>query len=125
MKGKLNDLEASKTELEANLDDMGDEEPLRIHPGLSAVYRRKVAELTDALNADGTRAEAIDLLRGLITEIRMTPEIKGHAIELVGELVAIMARGDQTKKKPQAMGLGAGSLTVVAGVGFEPTTFRL
>ena len=48
----------------------------------------------------------------------------GHYIELVGELVGILALGEAQTTKPAASA-GLWSETMVAGVGFEPTTFRL
>ncbi|MGX0905382.1 hypothetical protein ACSSV8_003977 [Roseovarius sp. MBR-79] len=48
----------------------------------------------------------------------------GHHIELAGELAGILALGDAQTTRPAASA-GLKSVTVVAGVGFEPTTFRL
>src|SRR5690606_22376178 len=58
---------------------------------------------------------------------------KVRRLELHGDLYRMLefteeagSSGAQKRKQPQAGGLGAGSVTpVVAGVGFEPTTFRL
>ncbi|PIP00026.1 hypothetical protein [Pleomorphomonas carboxyditropha] len=46
MKEEMSALEERRTATEAELANLGDEEPLRRHPGLSAVYRRNVANLT-------------------------------------------------------------------------------
>ena len=48
----------------------------------------------------------------------------GHHIELSGELAGILALGESETTKPPRIAR-AGSVTMVAGVGFEPTTFRL
>lgn len=48
--------------------------PLRLHPNLSAVYRTKVESLREALNRADTRAEAVEILRRLISAIRLVPE---------------------------------------------------
>jgi hypothetical protein len=37
-----------------------------LHPGLAEVYRRKVEKLTEALNKEGLRAEAAEILRSTI-----------------------------------------------------------
>lgn len=58
MKEKMSALEERRTAIEAELASLGDEEPLRLHPGLSAVYRRKAADLTTALNAGETARQA-------------------------------------------------------------------
>ena len=124
MKTKLTDLEARKAELEAELAEMGDEQPIRLHPGLADHYRAKVADLAAALDTPETRREAADAMRGLLTEIRMHPEGDGHTIELVGDLAGILARSEGETKAPPAFGARV-SHSLVAGVGFEPTTFRL
>jgi site-specific DNA recombinase len=68
--------------------------PVTIHPNASDIYRRKVADLHEALSAEDTRAPAAQALRGLIDEIRVTPDEGGNAIELVGELAALLRLGD-------------------------------
>ena len=125
MKEKMAELERRKQSVEADLDTLPDETPLRFHPGAAAIYRAKVADLTTALNADETtRVEAAEILRGLISAVRLTPdEAGGFTIELVGELAAILALGENAKSPDH--GDRGFSTTVVAGAGFEPTTFRL
>ncbi|OIQ68718.1 hypothetical protein GALL_496870 [mine drainage metagenome] len=118
MKEKMATLEARKAELDAQLQ-LNTETPLRLHPGLSAVYRAKVADLTAALNEPGVRMEATELLRGLLTEIRLIPEDDGLAIELVGALASIMALGDVGQQKARAFGTGGSQITVVAGARFQ------
>ena len=124
MKTKLTDLEARQAELEAELAEIGEEPPIRLHPGLADHYRAKVADLAAALDTPETRQEAAEAMRGLLTEIRMIPEDGGHAIELVGDLAGILALSQGETKAPPAFGAGV-SHSLVAGVGFEPTTFRL
>ena len=51
---------------------------------MAEVYWRKVENLRDALNEDGSRAEAAAILRGLIDEIRLIPKDGELAIYLVG-----------------------------------------
>ena len=121
MNDKMGALEERKAKLKASLEQEEDE-PLRLHPGLSDVYRQKVANLTDALNTDDTRTQASDLIRELVSEIRLVPQDDNYEIELVGELAAIM----DLSERRQAQGGGQGAaIKMVAGVGFEPTTFRL
>ncbi len=102
-----------------------DDAPIHLHPGLADVYRRQVANLTEALDHPETRGEAAEIMRGLLTEIRLIPRAKGHDIELVGALAGILALGEGDTRKPRAIGAGAGSITMVAGAGFEPAAFRL
>ncbi|MDZ5454446.1 recombinase family protein [Labrys sp. ZIDIC5] len=123
MKEKMATLESCKQAAEAELAAIPEETPLRLHPNLAAVYRRKVEQLAEALNADElSRLEATESLRGLITAIRIIP-LDGE--EMAIELAAIMALGDASAKKPRAVSDGAYSRTLVAGAGFEPAAFRL
>ena len=64
--------------------------PITIHPNASEIYRQKVAQLDEALTAEETRASATEALRGLIDEIRVTPDERGNAVEIVGELAALL-----------------------------------
>lgn len=87
-----------------------------------------MADLVTALNADDTREEAADILRGLIEKIVLTPEAtapNGHVIELFGELGAILSlcAGEGTKAKARSGAAGFRQLTMVAGAGYvqEPT----
>jgi site-specific DNA recombinase len=127
MKEKMDGLEAQRTELETQLDAAPEPEPIAIHPGLAEIYRQKVANLAASLNDEATRPEATQLLRGLISEIRLYPDadaVGGHRIELSGELGAILALGDPQKAKPRLL-TGVTSDSMVAGAGFEPAAFRL
>ena len=121
MTDELRALEERKAVLLKQTCDAPEEMP-RLHPGLADVYRRKVADLTAALNQDDLRMEAAEALRSLIEEIRLIPQDGGLVIELVGALAGILALGNE--QRPRPFGSGA-SLTLVAGVGFESTTIRL
>ena len=122
MKDELAALEERKARLAESTRDQAEEPPI-LHPGLAEVYRRKVEKLTHALNKEGLRAEAAEILRSMIQAIRLVPEDAGLAIELVGELAGILALTNE--KSPRLYGPGARQLTLVAGAGFEPAAFRL
>ena len=92
------------------------------------IYRRKVADLELALNDDSIKAEAGDLLRSLIDRVVLTPAADapdGIDAQLHGDLAAVLALSDPEKQKLPAVGTVGSQLSVDAGVGFEPTTFRL
>ena len=130
MKARMDALEADKARLTARLADVPEPEPVIIHPGLADTYARTIADLASALNADDTREEAADILRGLIERVVLTPDTtapNGHAIELYGELGAILTLcGDTGTKADARRGTaGARQVTMVAGAGFEPAAFRL
>jgi site-specific DNA recombinase len=97
--------------------------PVVIHPNASEIYRKKVADLHAALAEAGSRAGACEALRGLIEEIRVTPEGDGNSVELVGELAALLRLSGS--KNAASLGEAAHSVLLVAGRGFEPLTFRL
>ena len=89
---------------------------------IAEIYRRKVTDLTTALNEDSLRCEAAEIIRSLIGSIRLVPNDDRLLIELEGELAAILALANDDRPRPEARGR---QITLVAGVGFEPTTFRL
>ena len=97
-----------------------------IHPNLAALYRTKVARLEEELADPEVAAEAKSVLRSLIKMIKITPGAKrGDAeLELHGDLAAILTAG-QSKKNIGGTQASRIQVSVVAGVGFEPTTFRL
>ncbi len=73
------------------------------------------------------KLEATQILRGLISEVRMVPDRAApglHQIELIGELAGILALSDADTTKPPRM-QGLKSVSLVAGAGFEPAAFRL
>ena len=122
LKTKLEGLEAQKAALESEIAASPSPGP-RLHPNLAELYREKVARLHEALKEPETRAQAIEILRGLIERVSLSPADGGFEIELVGEIARMIAL-------PEGSGRGElmayeSSVKVVAGVGFEPTTFRL
>lgn len=62
------------------------------------------------------RAEAADILRGLVEEIRLVPEADGTAVELTGDLARLLGfvSGAGNDKRPGA-GLSGRSMKLVAG----------
>ena len=127
MKERMAELENDKRKLDAFLSQSPEPPALRLHPSLSEVYRSKICNLSSALEDPGLKTEATQALRGLVSEIRMVADVdapNGHHIKLVGELAGILALGDAETTKPARLAR-VGSLNLVAGVGFEPTTFRL
>ena len=127
MKEKMDTLEARKAELDVKLAAIPEDEPIILHPALAEVYGAKIKALASSLDDEDTKSEAIELLRGLVTEVRLHPDEDakdGHAIELYRELAAILELSEPKQQKTRRF-TGWVSVSVVAGVGFEPTTFRL
>jgi len=118
---RLNELEERKARLQAEVDGEPAKAP-RLHPNLAELYRKKVANLQESLADPQTQTEAIETLRSLIQRIRVGARGDGFEIELVGEIANMvrLSAGESLEKEPYRS-----SVKVVAGVGFEPTTFRL
>ncbi len=115
---KLAEFEARKIELEDLLAGPAPA-PTRLHPNLAEVYRRKVSELEAALADPEIRNEALSILRPLFEKVVLRPQENGFEIELIGEIVAMVALGREaqnSKAKTAALDAGtACSVKVVAG----------
>jgi hypothetical protein len=123
LKDELNRLECRQQELESLLSMPAEARPL-IHPNLAAIYRQKVTDLHEALQRDGSRDEAAEILRDLIEEITLAPENGALRIDLRGALAGIL-RLASGSRKPASERDGLAQIKLVAGRGFEPLTFRL
>jgi hypothetical protein len=81
---------------------------------LAELYRKKVANLRDALTDPATQIEALEILRGLIKRVSVKTLENAFEIELVGEIanmVRLSAESDSFGKEPYRS-----SVKVVAGV---------
>ena len=123
LKAEWDALQERRTALQAKLD-AADEAPPLLHPSMTDLYRSKVEELAAALQREDTRPEASEMLRGLIDSIVLTPEKGQLRIELRGNLAAMLAAAQQTKRSPTTGDLLV-PVQLVAGGGFEPPTFGL
>jgi site-specific DNA recombinase len=125
LKQELVTLEARQLTLQQEIAASETPAPL-IHPNLAEIYRQRVERLREALNDPTTLDEAFELTRSLIDEIRLVPEDGRLRVELHGELAGILTLSAVGKKPAgfSAVRL-AEQIKMVAGVGFEPTTFRL
>ena len=127
VKTKMETLEARKVEIDARLEHAPEQKPA-LHPAMAEIYRVKVERLSQSLNAPDLRAEAVEILRGLVETITLTPEKDGYGILLKGDLAGILTLAAGNGNARAAAG-GAQSpssqVSLVAGAGFEPATFRL
>jgi hypothetical protein len=125
LKQELVTLEERQRQLQQELAATHAPPPL-IHPNLAEVYRQRVERLHEALQDSATRDEAFELIRSLIDEIRLVPEDGELRVELRGELAGILALAADRKKPGGLSAAGlAEQIKMVAGEGFEPSTFRL
>lgn len=85
---RLAKLEQRRVALEAEAA-MATAPASRLHPNLAVTYRRKVADLVAALDADDD-AEARELVRGLVERVALYPDGDGQRVEIRGELAAIL-----------------------------------
>jgi site-specific DNA recombinase len=147
---RMKQLEARKRELQVFLAD-AEEPPPVLRPSMAIVYRQRVAALYDALQHEASRAPAADIIRSLVSEIILTPKNGFLQVELRGDLAGILTVAAAGRPKSPTSGEAGSVLTeqvmtvtanrnlrdvrrgsdlieqvkMVAGVGFEPTTFRL
>jgi site-specific DNA recombinase len=138
LRARLQDLERRKHEMTTAPAALEHPPPVRLHPNAAAIYAVKVAELEASLNAPEIRAEAANVLRSLIERVVLVDDAAapdGLRAELHGDLATILllaAPAEQAgrrpggrKETPQGTCVPGGQLSVVAGIGFEPMTFRL
>ncbi|WP_126665601.1 recombinase family protein [Croceibacterium ferulae] len=120
----LGNLEREKAELE-NLPEYAPRVTGEIlpHPMLLKLYQEKVADLAAALSDDSVRTQAAETIARLIDSVTIHPgaEPEAEVVAEIGKLVGFAINDNEAR-----WGRSGGSfVSVVAGVGFEPTTFRL
>jgi len=93
-------LTARRDELQHQIK-VAHEPPPLLHPSMADLYREKVEQLAAALQADGSRLEASETLRGLIDSIVLIPQEGQLRIELRGNLAAMLAVAQETKRSPE------------------------
>jgi site-specific DNA recombinase len=125
VRDQLRRLEERKREIHVDLKTHQGDVEIAIHPNLPDLYRRKVARLQQALADEATRPGVVDTIRSLIDRIEVRPgQMRGRCeVIIVGALAQVLAFAQQ--KTTAASSGDGGTFLMVAGVGFEPTTFRL
>ncbi len=83
--------------------------------------------MEEALNSPNAHTEASEALRGLIESVVLTHSEEDYSIDLRGNLAGmlVLASGKQAKTAVACEPSAVSQIFLVAGVGFEPTTFRL
>ncbi|MGP9822610.1 hypothetical protein ACTZWW_21500 [Salinarimonas sp. NSM] len=132
MKARLAELEAETARLTEQLRQQPTPAVL-VHPNLADLYAKRVAALESRLDDAEHRDEAMELIRSMVETIVVAPnEEGGVALTLHGDLARILTlcatAGEgttmRTARSPSAHALGL-EVSLVAGAGFEPATFRL
>ena len=133
---RLKELEVAEEQLEQERITLSTRTVVRLPANYEAVYRTAIAELEAHLKS-GDAAPSREAIRALIDRVVVhAGDSRGgklRRLELHGDLYRMLQfseeaadDGTQKRKQPQATDAEAVSVTpVVAGVGFEPTTFRL
>ena len=118
---RMLELEAQKLELSENLEE--EIEHPKPDNEMTSLYQEKVKDLSTAIYEPEIRNAAMNALRPLIDRITLKPtnldEVKA---ELYGNIAAMVALDNEKGQNFSDISI---RLSVVAGVGFEPTTFRL
>ncbi|WP_149758642.1 recombinase family protein [Roseivivax sediminis] len=99
--------------------------PIALPEDLPALYRDHVEDLVGTLTDEAVAGPAADELHTLLDTVVVSwdDEASLHTLEIRGKLLELLSFGDS--KKAATLSGAACSLKLVAGVGFEPTTFRL
>ena len=95
---------------------------------MAEYYRTQIADLRAALTEAGGRMQAAEIVRKLIDRIELSPVVRNGrktlSVSLYGRLASILAMA--TKARRRSMRATPIRVTkLVAGIGFEPMTFRL
>lgn len=129
LRSMITDREAEKARLESSCGGSAAKgntvsAVLPPHGELRRQFRAKVADLRASLDDDAARPEAAEILSRLIESVMIYPDEPGgpqaEVVAKVEDLIAFATNDNAARE-----GGGCGSMSVVAGTGFEPVTFRL
>lgn len=120
MKSRLIEMEAEKGRLAADLAAISDaSDVVELHPASIEVYRRRIAELQEALHSsEDDRRAAVNAIRSLVTSIEVIPREERGKFDLTvnGALAELL---NLPRRKPGEL---PNTAMVVAEEGFEPPT---
>ena len=103
-----------------------EDDKIVLHPNIDELYARKIGDLKSLLQNYATKHQATEIIRSLIEKIVVSPRVQRgkSAVVLHGAFASILAYANDTAHSG-AVSSSTGRVLLVAGVGFEPTTFRL
>ena len=127
LQNKIDAMENEKAELISVLESAAPA-TVSLHPALADLYKEKIGKLANVLKDPKICDPAKLLIRELIARVDITYNGTHWDISIKGEISALVSLAQNAKSPPKG-GLNhyalVSSTKVVAGVGFEPTTFRL
>ena len=127
LQSKIDAMETEKAELISVLESAAPA-TVSLHPALADLYKEKIGKLANVLKDPKICDPAKLLIRELIARVDITYNGTHWDISIKGEISALVSLAQNAKSPPKG-GLNhyalVSSTKVVAGVGFEPTTFRL
>ena len=125
---KMAELETRRDALRHRLTSSEDSS-VRLHPNMAEYYRMQVAGLRAALTENGQQREAAEIVRQLVDRIELSPVSrsgkKSLSVSLYGQLAGILAMATKAKAPLDESDASVVVTKLVAGIGFEPMTFRL
>jgi hypothetical protein len=126
IRNTLEELEVQKRGLTRELSLQTEEDKIVLHPNIGELYARKIVDLKSLLQSDTTKHQATEIIRSLIEKIVVSPTGQRGKSDVVlhGALASILAYASDAAQSG-VVSSGVGRVLLVAGVGFEPTTFRL
>ena len=146
LKIHMQELEDRKKEIQEILSH-STEDTVIFHPNMAQLYHKSIQSLVASLTNEEKRSEAAEILRGLLDKIVLTPTADKSrlCVDLHGDLAGILSISTQADRARIERHLSwyqpkqqvkldssepesarpSGQVALVAGVGFEPTTFRL
>jgi hypothetical protein len=80
--------------------------------------------ITEAFRDPNQGREVFEIIRSIVQEVRLVPVDGALTIELAGDLAGILALSDAGKGNNSSASKAL-QIKMVAGIGFEPMTFRL
>lgn len=117
LKDELVVLEAREDALKSKLEAVPKQKVL-LNPGMSEIYRARVAELQAALERPETDRDAAEAIRSLVEKVVLVPINGKLAIDLYGEIGALL-KLSFGKKGADVLGPVTEQLVMVAGAGFD------
>ena len=142
LRTRLTQLEERKAAIVGKLTETDLPTSVALHPNAAGLYAARVADLVAALNEPEMATHAMEATRCLIQQIMLTPDKEapsGLSLDLHGDLALTLllasaqagmqsgrsSGSDSRSRKLPRTDVLRSQLPVVAGIGFEPMTFRL